>query len=158
MFIMFGSQFYGKVDHVPGLFYVSTRFAHLNYVPLAPTGSFLILDGTESDGNFRGVPVGLSAKSVIMGYLRAAMFLGCLALAGFGIAKVSHDSTLGGAMIVGAILIIPLFFLSYRLTRPGPARALLLAQRAGIEPEVVAKHFVKHNLISESAVESDQYA
>jgi hypothetical protein len=158
MFIMFGTQFYGKVDHVPGLFYVSTRFAHLNYVPLAPTGSYLILDGSESGDNYRGVSIGLSAKSVVMGYLRAAMFLGGLVLAGFSIAEIGHNPTVGFALIAGAVLLIPLFILSYRLTRPGPERALGLAQQAGIPPEVVAKHFVKHNLIPEQAHESDQYA
>ena len=38
---MFGQRFYGKVDQVPGLFYVATHFAYLNYVPLFPTATYL---------------------------------------------------------------------------------------------------------------------
>jgi hypothetical protein len=155
MYIVFGTQLYGKVDHVPGLFYVSTRFAHLNYVPLAPTASYLIMDGTESGGNFRGVKIGLSGKSVILAYLRATMFVGGLVLAGFGIAEVNSDPPLGAMLIVLGLLMIPLFVFSYRLTRPGATRALRLAQNAGIAPEVVAKHFVKANLVPDHMLEPD---
>jgi hypothetical protein len=68
--IIFGQKMYGKVDRVPGLCYVVTQFAHLNFLPLIPTGGYIIIEGTESGGEFRGKPIGLSLKSVFAGYVR----------------------------------------------------------------------------------------
>jgi hypothetical protein len=39
MIIVWGSRLYGKVDAVPGLFHVATRFGHIWYLPLIPMGS-----------------------------------------------------------------------------------------------------------------------
>ncbi len=76
--IVFGTRFYGNVDRLPGLCYVVTRFVHIWFVPLIPTASYLVLEGTESGGNFRGVPISMSGKSVVNAWLRAAVSLGIL--------------------------------------------------------------------------------
>ncbi|MDB5309793.1 MAG: hypothetical protein JWO38_3995 [Gemmataceae bacterium] len=70
MFVVFGEKMYGKVDRVPGLCYVITKFAHLNFVPLFPTGGYIVIKGSESGGDFRGKPIGVSLKSVFVGYVR----------------------------------------------------------------------------------------
>jgi hypothetical protein len=70
MFVIFGTQHYGQVDRVPGLFSVKTSFFHINYVLLVPTGSHLVLEGTETADGFRGTPIPLSPKSVLAGYVR----------------------------------------------------------------------------------------
>ena len=70
MVIIWGSTNAGKVDEVPGgMFHVITQFGHLYYVPLIPTGSFVVLEKTE-DGGFHGVQIPLSAKSMLAGWLR----------------------------------------------------------------------------------------
>src|SRR5262249_3005931 len=75
MYIVFGRQNYGKVDVVPKLFYVATRFFHLYYVPLIPLGSYLVLAGTESGEAFSGRQIPLRWKSVLAGWVRAVLIL-----------------------------------------------------------------------------------
>ncbi len=150
MIIMFGTRLYGKVDRVPGLFYVASHFAYLNYVPLFPTGSYLVFEGSESGEQFRGVPLGINGKSVMFGYLRAVSLLVGVALIALGfVALMDNDVNFGIALIVAGIVAELAFLLSYRLGRPSPARALALANRAGIPPETIARAFVTAGLISE---------
>ncbi len=73
MVIIWGSRLMGKVDVVPGLFHVATQFGHLNYLPLIPMGTYLVL---SQDGNgFRGMPIGFSFKSMLMAWVRTGLFL-----------------------------------------------------------------------------------
>lgn len=153
MLVFFGTRLYGKVDHVPGLFYVATHFAYLQFVPLFPTASYLILDGSESGENFRGVQISMSGKSVLFGYLRAALIIGTIMLLFIG-ALVLQQSAIGGlVMIAAAVAAIIMVILSYKVTRPGPERALWLAQQAGIDPEVVARFFVDANMVPDDLIE-----
>ncbi len=114
MFVIFGTQHYGQVDRVPGLFYVKTSFFHINYVLLVPTGSHLVLEGTETDNGFRGTPIPLSPKSVLAGYVRSwfgiatvvfAIMTGLLLPSLFGIPKGADYHTalsvLGAALHAG---------------------------------------------------------
>lgn len=70
MIIIFGERMYGKVDRVPGVCYVITIFAHLNFIPLIPVRSYIVVEGTEEGGEFRGKQVSVCLKSVLAGYLR----------------------------------------------------------------------------------------
>src|SRR5262249_17385267 len=72
--IIFGEQRYGKVDQVPGLFYVVTRFLHVQFVPLVPLGSYLILNGKFAGGNEAEIKIGLSGKSILFAWFRAALW------------------------------------------------------------------------------------
>ena len=74
MVIIYGTRLMGKVDQVEALGHVATQFFHLYYVPLIPTGSYLVL--SEQGDDFRGVSVPLSFKSVLTAWLRAGTFLG----------------------------------------------------------------------------------
>ena len=71
MVIVWGSRLYGKVDVVPGFFHVATRFGHVYYLPLIPTQSFVVLG--QSGDQFRGVAIPLSAKSILLAWLRALL-------------------------------------------------------------------------------------
>lgn len=128
MIIMFGTRMYGKVDRVPGLCYVTTTFAYLNFLPLFPTGSFLVIEGSEAGGEVRGKPFGLSLKSVLAGYLRvwggvAAVL--CLTVGGvvlFGEARrAGVDAGVVGAVGFGVMAAAGLVALL------GAGRAALLA-------------------------------
>ncbi len=152
MVVIWGTQKYGKVDLVPGLFYVASDFAHVQFIPLFPTASYLILDGTQSSKGSHGVRIPMSGKSVLVGYLRAALFVALLALVGFGIATVGKEAIIGALLIAAGLFCGLVFLISYKLTRPGPQRALMLAQQAGIPPEVVAQHFVKAKLLPDDKV------
>ena len=147
MIVFFGTRNYGKVDHVPGLFYVSTRFAYLQFIPLIPTETHLIFDGTESGEGFRGVKLGLSGKSIFYTYLRATCFLGGILAVIVGCIEVAQQPLTGALLIAGGLGAVLLFFLSYKLSRPSPQRALRLAEEAGIPPEDVAQFFVLAGLL-----------
>lgn len=90
MIVIFGEKSYGKVDRVPGVCYVVTVFAHLNFLPLFPLRSFIVVEGSERGGEFRGKQVSVCLKSVVAGYVRVwcgAILLGAGALAGFGLLR-----------------------------------------------------------------------
>ena len=150
MFYVFGTKTYGKVDHLPGLFYVSTAFFHVNFVPLFPTGSYLIID----DGKERGMKIGMSGKSIAFAWLRALALAGGVALIGFGVFELAErEMPPALIMILAGILGVLFFFLSYRLARPGPRRALRIASEAGIAPEVLARYFVETSMLQPDELE-----
>jgi hypothetical protein len=139
--ILYGSQLYGKVDHVPGLFYVVTTFGHIWYFPLIPTGSYLIIDdGTDENG----VQITMSMKSVLMGWMRAFSFvIGAILLivgvstmmAPFADPVVTATQLLGGAGLIG------LGIVSYYVIGIGRERAAWVAECAGLNPAFVHDHF-----------------
>jgi hypothetical protein len=94
--IIFGEKSYGKVDRVPGVSYVVTIFAHLNFLPLIPVRSFLVVEGTEEGGQFRGKQVSVCLKSVLAGYVR--VWCGLVMLIAGAIAGVG---TLEAAVALG---------------------------------------------------------
>src|SRR5947209_3551118 len=63
-----GERLFGKVDRVPGVCYVATMFAHINFLPLVPIRSYIVVEGTESSKEFRGRPIPLNLKSVFVAY------------------------------------------------------------------------------------------
>jgi len=139
-----GLQTYGKVDHLPGLFYVETSFIHIQFVPLFPTCTYLVID----DAQKQSCPIGPSGKSILFGYMRAFFVLGCIASLFAAIAALievveGRSTWLVVAAFVGLIGLFPLlWFLSYKVNRPGALRALELAAQVGIPPETVAAYFV----------------
>jgi hypothetical protein len=154
MIVVWGTRLYGKVDRVPGLFYVATHFAYLQFIPLFPTASYLIIDGTEGSKGFQGVKISMSGKSVLYGYLRAVLVVASIGLIFAGGITLSKETGPAVGMIVGGLVAGLALWLSYRLSRPSPQRALRLATEAGIEPEVVAQHFVNANLLTDDVHEA----
>jgi hypothetical protein len=138
MIVFFGSRNYGKVDHVPGLFYVVTGFFYIQFIPLFPTGSILVLD----DGKERGFKLGMSGKSIFFAYLRAALIIGGPAAILFGVLELMKNPPVSIGLIIVGVVATVFFFLSYKLAKPSPQRALRLANQAGIPPEYVAQFFV----------------
>jgi hypothetical protein len=150
MLYIFGTKTYGKVDHLPGLFYVSTTFFHVNFVPLFPTGSYLIID----DGKERGMKIGWSGKSIFFAWMRALAFAGGIGLACLGVFELAEHHIVPAVILVAmGILGVLFFFLSYKLARPGPRRALRIASQAGIAPEILARYFVETNMLQPDELE-----
>lgn len=143
MVLHFGTKFYGKVDCVPNLFYVRTQFFHVQFVPLIPLGSFLLIEGTNDE---RGVKIPLSIKSVFTAWVRTALVLIAV---GYGVATAVHTVRLlsnqqasvasmlqyagwmGGACLV--------YWITVRFSRPSYHRAIKLGSYLGLEPAVVEK-------------------
>ena len=80
MFMVFGETDFGKVDRVPGVCYVITRFFHINHMPIVPSRSFVVVEGTENGGSFRGRTIPMNSRSVLVAYVRN--WVGLLALIG----------------------------------------------------------------------------
>jgi len=121
--IIYGTNFYGRVDEVPGIFHVVTEFEHLYAFPLIPRKSFLVLD--EEPGGARVVRIPLSWKSVFVAWLRAVLCLvgafplivGTLLFLFLG---PGHEDWTKGLLDYGLFLLVctpgvDLLYLSYRV-------------------------------------------
>ena len=137
--IVFGTRLYGKVDQVPGLFHLATEFFHIQFVPVGPTRTFLVMDGP---GN-RGVRLSLSGKSIFFAYLRAALVVVAVIAVCVGIVERNKNPNASLVPFIVGALCVPLFFLTYPLSRPNPIRAYRLAMKAGLPMEMLADHYAK---------------
>lgn len=134
MIVFYGTQLFGKVDKVPMLGHVATSFFYLQFVPLVPLGSYLVLeDGQEQ------ISVGFSLKSLLIAWLRTAMVFGAGGLAIAGIITLSDSElplavgclSLAGFCVVGMIgsYYIPL------VSSASYERAMALADQVGATAE-----------------------
>ncbi|NBD11595.1 MULTISPECIES: hypothetical protein [Corallococcus] len=135
--IIFGSRLYGKVDEVPGLGYVATKFGHLYYVPLLPLEGWLVV-GEDGNG-WRGQAIPMSGKSVLVAWARVVfLFVGLGALFG-GLTMLSGQvSGLTISLALVSVLCIAGLIASYTwrpFTHASPERALEIAAQAGISEE-----------------------
>ncbi len=90
MLIVYGHRMYGRIEEI-GSSFIGTQFVHVWFLPLVPTGSSLVLS-TNPDGSFRGIPIGMSGRSVLAGYTRIwgpIALLGALALFAVNLSEAS---------------------------------------------------------------------
>jgi hypothetical protein len=140
--IVFGGRLFGKVEQVPGLFHVATQFFHVNFVPLFPTKSWLVLHGSEKTGfghnSWQGIELGsIRWGSVGVAWLRLGLFVALLT-SGFGATVTllggGAERTTGMWMSALAVGCFAAFVASYRIVR---ANADSL-RRLGADPNVPA--------------------
>jgi hypothetical protein len=145
MMIFYGTDFYGKVDRVPGLLYVITRFSNVWYLPFVPIETYVIFDRPGDKGR-RGVRIPMRWKSVFLGWLRGACALGLIISATVAFIGVLNTSTneiderlvlvgLGWFLVAAALLTM-----SYVPTKANLERAIVLGRFLGISEEVVRQH------------------
>jgi hypothetical protein len=139
MFVIYGTRLMGKVDNVENLGYVSTQFFHLNFIPLIPTGSYLIL--AENGDDFRGVSIPLSFKSILVAWLRVGSFLafiGCTVGALVSLGSNKQDILAGLACGAIALASIATFVATYYLpffSKASYSRAMQIADIVGLSDE-----------------------
>lgn len=137
MVIIWGSGVYGKVDEVPRLFHVATRFGHLYYVPLIPLGSVVVLQNS-ADG-FQGINIPLSGKSVIFAWLRAVLVIGAIAGTIYGLVQLSEGhASEGFGFLIGAAVALGGWVYSKKaggINRASYARAVQLGELLGISEQ-----------------------
>jgi hypothetical protein len=146
MIIIWGQRNCGKVDKVPGLFYVVTQFFHLYYIPLIPLKSYVVLQGSEDGNGFKGVQTPMSFKSILLAWLRAALVLAVLGgvIAGI-VMTVEHMESKGEDLTkviapwVLVVVSVVLYWLTYKISLASRDRALHLAEQLGLPPELVEK-------------------
>jgi hypothetical protein len=141
MVIVWGSRMYGKVDVVPGLFHVATRFGHVYYLPLIPTQSFVVL-GQQGD-QFTGVPIPLSGKSILLAWVRAILVVAFISATIAALVNLQdRDPTLwiySAAIAVGAGLLFGLVTWHKSTTRASLNRACALGQLIGLNEAGMAE-------------------
>jgi hypothetical protein len=127
-----GKTMYGKVDQVPGKYYVGTMFVHGLFFPGLPCESYLVRYGHRGSGWSVVAPLPLSLKSVLFAYIRAILFVVLM----FSLVTVSLTWYAGArefrqehmfhyfAIPISAILL----WGSYQLSRASEKRALELAE------------------------------
>lgn len=137
MVIIWGVRFAGKVDAVPQVGHVATRFFHLYYVPLIPVGTFLVTD--EREDAFSGLPLPWSFKSVLVGWLRTAGFVAFVPAIFLLVTGVTrNDVARVGSGVLIILLAAAVLWFCYRLksiTTASYERAIDLASRVGLSPE-----------------------
>jgi len=140
MVIIWGTTHAGKVDEVPGMFHVVTQFGHLYYIPLIPTGSYIVLE-KNNDGGFRGVSIPISFKSWLIAWLRAGCIVAILASIVIGLIAIVESGKNPAALftlaipVVMSIAAITALVLSYKLkaiTHASYERAIDLGRRVGL--------------------------
>ena len=104
--IIVGELMLGKVDRVPGVCYVVTKFAHLNFVIMIPSHSYIVIEGTDGSSAFRGKEIPVDLKSMVVAYARlwggiAAVLFGAIAWVGLEWTK-AHPGPPATAMLFGA--------------------------------------------------------
>jgi hypothetical protein len=87
MLTFYGSHMYGTIERC-GPTRIATRFAHVQFLPLFPLESHLIVDGEGAAG--RSVPIALNGRSVAAAYLRT---WGLIAAVVFALVGFNHVST-----------------------------------------------------------------
>ena len=75
--LLCGTRFFGKTEDVPGVFHIATKFFHLNFVPLYPKGSYLVIDKPMSPSTRGqvGVAIPLNMKSVGLAWARGVAWV-----------------------------------------------------------------------------------
>ena len=143
MTFIVGTRRFGKVDHLPGLFYVVTSFHHLWFFPVMPVESYIIVAGT---GGRRGLPIALSPKSVLVAWLRGALYVMTFFTTGGAVLgaceyfsspkpKFSAEELLYLAVV--AVMLFCGLCLTYTCSGPGHARARRLAALLGISEGLI---------------------
>lgn len=128
MLIIYGQDFYGKVDAIRGVGHVETRFDHLYFFPILPQGSELVL-AYDRDGCSR-IAIPTSFKSVLVAWARMLTGVG-LFFAPL-VAGVCAGPLAACATLAAAVGLLALLYLHPRLRFASYARARRLIEQAGL--------------------------
>lgn len=117
--IVFGTRKFGWVDEVEGLGTIATTFIHVMFVPLIPTATHLMIDDD------RGIPMPLYAKSVLVAWIRSALFWTAFA------SWVGLPASFGISCLSAVPATIGYFALPLLVRKASPKRAEELRARYG---------------------------
>jgi hypothetical protein len=142
MFFIFGSRLMGKVDQVPGYFHVATKFGHLNYLPLIPMQSYIVI--SHQGKSFRGVPIPLNWKSVAVAWARSVCGLMAVIgaiIAAYLLAVHARMDELAPAAVATALGVVGFALTKWHrsVTHANVDRACMLARMAGIGERGIAQ-------------------
>ena len=157
MYFVCGSGMYGKVDEIPGIGYIQTKFGHLYYLPLVPTSTYFV---TEEFGvQILGSTLPLNAKSVLKTYLWAGLLVAAIVLTGFGVPMLADGEAFGaGGKVVLTIFILgsitATFFASRIWNKASYERACEIADQLNFEPQLKIFIDLQYDQISEQQADA----
>jgi hypothetical protein len=142
--IVYGTRHYGRIEEFRNT-YVVTSFIHIWFLPIIPTGSHLVLGESEDGEATRGIPAGLSGRSVFAGYLRVWGIFGVIgslialfiaAKSAFGAEDMTDalvDLVIAGfVFVVAAVVLVVAFGLIGRLSTEEKRKRLVYEHFAGM--------------------------
>lgn len=149
MIVVFGSTLYGKVRAVPGVCHVATRFLHFFFVPLFPTGAWLVIhERARAQHGVEGLDGAATVKlpamnwaSVCLGWLRFFLVTVLFVLAIVIATKIGLDRPWSQTLplLVAAATCVAAFIGSYRLLPASSEHIEALQSVRGIPPLVLTR-------------------
>lgn len=143
MVVVFGSTLYGKVESVPGVCHVATRFLHLFFIPLFPTGSWLVIEDSElAQGGADNIRLpAMHWGSVGIAWLRFFLLLAAFILGIIAATKLALDRPLTQTvpMIALGVVCAAAFVVSYRITRANAQSFEALRSVSGVPNALLAR-------------------
>jgi hypothetical protein len=165
MFMLGGQNFYGKIDRVPGLFFVATQFIHLLYIPVIPMGAHLVIEDADDmalrsrsparyrtaksidflvGGNsFRSAKLGFNLRSLLYAWVNIALVIYALMNA-YSIWEVTRYSWYEGQSVWPAVGNVVACLAGLAIIRwssfANEKRALELGRHLGLDDATVLSH------------------
>jgi hypothetical protein len=140
MIFFFGLRLFGRVDEVPGRFYVATEFYHVQFLPVVPMQTYLVLR-QDADG-WEGVKIPLCRKSLAVAWLRAAALVLAGVAALWALAEAARSDSRWQTPAAVALVATAVFVASkwWRVvTHAHVERACELARLAGYRDRAIAE-------------------
>ena len=124
MALIIGEQPYGKCDVVPELFYVATWFIHVDYFPLIPTKSRLVL-GRQGQ-NYQVVAIPFSFKSLFWAWSRTGLLIATIVSGIWAISEFSDRRMVGSSAAIATLVAVFCAILyAFAMIYPAAAHAQL---------------------------------
>jgi hypothetical protein len=124
---------------------VATRFIHINFIPVIPLGSCIIVTGNSKAKDFQGTKTALSVKSILVAWFRAGLLALalCTTVIGFVVTTEFFENKaatppLALAVVWGIVVgICAILWMTYRFNRASYDRAMQLGTELGLEAEFI---------------------
>ena len=150
MFIVWGSGMYGKVDEIPEIGYVRTKFGHLYYFPLIPTASYFVTQ--EAGDQFAGSSLPLNVKSILKAYIWSGLVVaavGCIIVGGATLTAPigAVEVAVATIMILGSIAAA--YFSGRIWSKASYQRAVEIADQLNFDPQLKIYIDLQYEQISE---------
>ena len=148
-----GLHDYGKVDVVPGLLSVKTRFFHISFCPLIPMGSKLVPHPQSTLAILDDVPIPLCGKSVAFAYLRAGLVFAIattVIIVVISAIEASRGRSIWASeLLVGSgclLALVGVYYGTHVLGRASLERAIALGATLGFSTQQIEDYFASEHM------------
>jgi hypothetical protein len=140
---VWGTRLFGKVDAVPNLGHVATKFFHINILPLIPMQSYLVV--AQDHEGWEGVVIPISRKSVAVAWSRTGLLALGIVTCIFGWGE--GNALMPWAGLACVVVSIASNFVGW-LNKAGTERAQELTELAvaGLGEEYITRTRMEHGL------------